>query len=151
MPEVESLAQSPSGQRQLRLMVALTELEPLDADHQTDIDPLYKDAERWGLEAETIDSDLEALKAKGWVRFWSDLGGIGTVVVDQPGIDAASGSSLSGTTRGAVPRRSETLCSTGSMTSTSAAFIRQASLIFSLAPTVSTLGNPIPRRAFPCL
>jgi hypothetical protein len=90
MPEVESLAQSPSGQRQLRLMVALTELEPLDSDHQVDIDPLYKDAASWGLEAVTIDNDLEASKAKGWVRFWPDLGGIGTVVVDQPGIDAAS-------------------------------------------------------------
>ena len=71
-------------------MVALTELEPLDSARQVDMGLLYKEPQRWGLQEEAIDSDLEVLKARGWVRFWPDLEGIGTVVVDQPGVDAAT-------------------------------------------------------------
>lgn len=71
-------------------MAALTELEPLDSDRQVAIGPLYEDPERWRLTESAIESDLEVLKERGWIRFWRSLAGIGTVMVDQPGIDVAA-------------------------------------------------------------
>lgn len=89
MSTVESLAQNTAGQRQLRLMVALTELEPLDSLRQVNIDPLYENVARWGLEKLAIDSDLDVLKANGWIEFSPDFEGIGNVTVSQSGVDAA--------------------------------------------------------------
>jgi hypothetical protein len=70
-------------------MLALTELPALDSEHQVDIEPLYADAERQGLQERTVDNDLAQLKSIGWINYWESLQGIGTVMVEQPGFDAA--------------------------------------------------------------
>ncbi|WP_437770640.1 hypothetical protein [Arthrobacter sp. KNU40] len=86
---VESLAQTRVGQRQLRLIQALTEQEPLDNDHQVSLDLLREDGERWGIESAAIDSDLDALKSLGMVNYFRSLAGINTAFIEQAGLDAA--------------------------------------------------------------
>lgn len=89
MSVVESLVQSPSGQRQLRLMTLLAELEPVDRDHQVEIDALENEPERFGFSSSSLEGDLEAMKEWGWVEFWPTMEGIGSVMVKQPGLDVA--------------------------------------------------------------
>lgn len=84
---VASLAQSRTGQRQLRLLQALTELEPLDNHHQVHVRPLRADSERWGLDAGAITSDLRYLQSLGMVECFESVAGINNVFVKQPGLD----------------------------------------------------------------
>jgi hypothetical protein len=85
---VESLAQSRAGQRQLRLLQALTELEPLDNHHQVAVRPLRDDSERWGLESGAITSDLKYLQSLRMVECFESVAGINNVFIKQPGLDA---------------------------------------------------------------
>lgn len=89
MPAVEEIAQSNTGLRHLRIMTALTELEQLDSNRQVGVSPLYKDSERFGLDRQGLSSDLDALQDRGWIWFERSAAGIGTVIVAQPGVDAA--------------------------------------------------------------
>jgi hypothetical protein len=89
LPAVEEIAQSNTGLRHLRIMTALTELEPLDSNRQVGVSPLYKDSERFGLDRQGLSSDLDALQDRGWIWFERSAAGIGTVIVAQPGVDAA--------------------------------------------------------------
>jgi hypothetical protein len=70
-------------------MAALNELEPLDSNRQVGVGTLYKEPERWGLDKQGISNDLEALQERGWIWFERAVAGIQTVVVVQPGVDAA--------------------------------------------------------------
>ncbi|MFF1254928.1 hypothetical protein ACFVYC_20870 [Pseudarthrobacter sp. NPDC058329] len=89
MVAVEDIAQTSTGLRHLRLMAALTELEPLDSNRQVGVGTLYNEPERWGLDKQGISNDLEALQGRGWIWFERAGAGIQTVVVVQPGVDAA--------------------------------------------------------------
>jgi hypothetical protein len=89
MPAVEEIAQTNSGLRHLRLMAALTELEPLDANRQVGVGTLYKEPERWGLDRQGLTNDLDALQERGWIWFERSAAGIQRVVMVQPGVDAA--------------------------------------------------------------
>lgn len=89
MSVVESLAQSRAGQRQLRLLQALTELEPLDNHRQVRVRPLRDDSERWGLDAGAITSDLRYLQSLGMVECFESVAGINNVFIKQPGLDTA--------------------------------------------------------------
>lgn len=89
MPAVEEIAQTKTGLRHLRLMAALTELEPLDANRQVGVGPLYKEPESWGLDRQGLSNDLDALQERGWIWFERSGAGIQTVVMVQPGVDAA--------------------------------------------------------------
>ncbi|WP_160665136.1 hypothetical protein [Pseudarthrobacter sp. ATCC 49987] len=91
MSTVESLVQSPSGQRQLRLIEVLSGLEPVDDHYQVDIEALEKDPEQWGFSSLALAGDLEAMKSWGWLDYWESLEGIGSVLLKQPGLDAANG------------------------------------------------------------
>lgn len=91
MSVVESLAQSPSGQRQLRLIEVLSGLEPVDDHHQVEIDALEKDPEQWGFSSLALEGDLEVMKSWGWLDYWPTMEGIGSVTLKQPGLDAANG------------------------------------------------------------
>lgn len=86
---VESFAGTRAGLRQLQLLSTLTEAEPLDSRGQVGVGALYEDAQRRGLRREGITSDLEALQDRGWLWFERSVAGIQTVVLKQPGIDAA--------------------------------------------------------------
>ncbi|WP_332603602.1 hypothetical protein [Arthrobacter sp. S2(2024)] len=88
MSAIEAIAQTKAGLRQLRLMIALIEVGPMNQDRQVDIGRLYEEPERWDLERGVIHSDLEALKDRSWIMFWPTIEGIDSVRVDQPGIDA---------------------------------------------------------------
>jgi len=70
-------------------MAALTELEPLDSNRQVGVGTLYMEPERWGLDKQGISNDLETLQDRGWIWFERTAAGIQTVVVVQPGVDAA--------------------------------------------------------------
>jgi hypothetical protein len=85
---VESLVQSDTGLRQLDLLIMLTEM-PADRDHQVDIEELERDPFMKGLTKSELEGDLDAMKTWGWVDFWPSLEGIGSVVIKQPGLDAA--------------------------------------------------------------
>lgn len=87
MSVVESLTQSPSGQRQLRLMQALTELEPLDTDRQVAVAPIRAESDKWGLEPGAVTSDLKYLQALGMLECFESLAGIHNVFIQQPGLD----------------------------------------------------------------
>ncbi len=89
MSVVESLIQSPAGQRQLRLMQALTELEPLDGDRQVGVSPIRAESDKWGLEPGAITSDLKYLQSLGLVECFESLAGINNVFIQQAGLDAA--------------------------------------------------------------
>jgi hypothetical protein len=86
---VESLAQTRVGQRQLRLVQALTELKPLDNDHQVAVSPLREESEKWGLESGAITSDLKYLATLDMLYCFESLAGINNVFIKQPGLDAA--------------------------------------------------------------
>jgi hypothetical protein len=86
---VESLAQARVGQRQLRLIQALTELAPLDNDHQVGVGPLRAESQKWGLEAGAITSDLKYLQSQGMVECFESLAGVNNVFIQQAGLDAA--------------------------------------------------------------
>jgi hypothetical protein len=88
LPTVESLVQSDSGMRQLDLLIMLTEM-PADRDNQVNIEEMERDPLLKGLTESELEGDLELLKEWGWVDFWPSLGGIGSVVLKQPGLDAA--------------------------------------------------------------
>lgn len=88
MPTVESLIQSYAGMRQLDLLIMLTEM-PADKDHQVDIEELERDPFLKGLDKSELEGDLEVMKDWGWVDYWPSLDGIGSVVLKQPGLDAA--------------------------------------------------------------
>lgn len=90
MSAVDSLVQSPSGQRQLRLIELLSGLEPVDRDHQVEIDALEKDPEQFGFSSLALEGDLEELKSWGGLTTGRPLAGIGSVILKQPGLDAAS-------------------------------------------------------------
>ncbi|MDQ4490718.1 hypothetical protein RBS60_10965 [Sinomonas sp. ASV486] len=85
---IEALAQSGSGLRQLHLMTVLGGFEPT-VDHQVEIGDLEADPSRWGFTDSSLGGDLEALQSRGWIEFWPTYSGIGSVVLKQPGIDAA--------------------------------------------------------------
>jgi hypothetical protein len=70
-------------------MEALTELEPLDGDHQVGVSPLRDESEKWGLEAGAITSDLKYLQSLGLVECFESLAGINNVFIQQAGLDAA--------------------------------------------------------------
>jgi hypothetical protein len=89
LPAVEEIAQTKTGLRHLRLMAALTELEPLDANRQVGVGPLYNEPESWGLDRQGLFNDLDALQERGWIWFERSGAGIQTVVMVQPGVDAA--------------------------------------------------------------
>ncbi|MBD1540614.1 hypothetical protein HC749_20945 [Arthrobacter sp. S13_S34] len=89
MPAVEEIAQTKTGLRHLRLMAAFTELEPLDANRQVGVGQLYNEPESWGLDRQGLSNDLDALQERGWIWFERSGAGIQTVVMVQPGVDAA--------------------------------------------------------------
>lgn len=89
MSVVESLIQSPSGLRQLRLVELLSGLEPLDDHHQVDIEALEKDPGQYGFTTASLESDLEVMKSWGWLDFWASFGGIGSVILKQGALDTA--------------------------------------------------------------
>ncbi|BCW84096.1 hypothetical protein NicSoilE8_17690 [Arthrobacter sp. NicSoilE8] len=89
MSVVETLAQTLVGQRQLRLVEALTELEPLDNHQQVGVSPLRAESEKWGLESGAITSDLKYLQSIGLVQCFESVAGINNVFIKQPGLDAA--------------------------------------------------------------
>lgn len=70
-------------------MQALTELEPLDGDHQVGVSHLRDESEKWGLEAGAITSDLKYLQSLGLVECFESLAGINNVFIQQAGLDAA--------------------------------------------------------------
>lgn len=90
MSTVESLVQSPSGQRQLRLIEVLSGFDAVDDYHQVDIEALEKNPEEWGFSSLALEGDLEAMKSWGWLDYWESLAGIGSVMLKQPGLDAAN-------------------------------------------------------------
>lgn len=89
MSTIESLIQSDAGMRQLDLLIMLTEM-PADRDHQVDIEELERNPHLKGLTSSELEGDLDLMKTWGWVDFWPTMGGIGSVVIKQPGFDAAS-------------------------------------------------------------
>lgn len=89
MPTVESIAQTKPGLRHLQLISTLTEAVPLDGQGQVGVGALYEDAKQRGIGRQGVTSDLEALQDKGWLWFERSATGIQTVVLKQPGIDAA--------------------------------------------------------------
>lgn len=89
MSIVESLIQSQSGLRQLRLVEVLSGLAPVDDHHQVDIEALENDPGQYGFSTASIESDLEVMKGWGWVDFWASFGGIGSVILKQDGLDVA--------------------------------------------------------------
>ncbi|MEJ1180849.1 MULTISPECIES: hypothetical protein [unclassified Pseudarthrobacter] len=89
MPTVESIAQTKAGLRQLQLISTLTEAEPLDGNGQVGVSALYEEARQRGVPRQSVTSDLEALQDKGWLWFERSPAGIQTVVLKQPGVDAA--------------------------------------------------------------
>lgn len=70
-------------------MSTLTEAEPLDGNGQVGVSALYEEAKRRGDSRQSVTSDLEALQDRGWLWFERSVAGIQTVVLKQPGIDAA--------------------------------------------------------------
>lgn len=89
MSIVESLIQSQSGLRQLRLVEVLSGLEPVDDHHQVDIEALEKDPGKFGFSTASLENDLEAMKSWGLLDFWASFGGIGSVMLKQDGLDVA--------------------------------------------------------------
>lgn len=89
MSAVESLAQTTSGLRQLQLISTLVESEPLDNNGQVGVGALYEGAKNRGAARNSVTHDLEALQNSGWLWFERSAAGIQTVVLKQPGVDAA--------------------------------------------------------------
>lgn len=75
--------------RQLKLLALLAELEPVDRDHQVEIEELEKDPTQYGFTSSQLDGDLEAMKNWGWIDFWPTNDGIGSLIMKQPALDAA--------------------------------------------------------------
>lgn len=89
MSTVESLAQTTSGLRHLQLLSGLVEWQPLGGGRQVDVTEMYNVARLEGRPRESVTSDLEALQERGWMWFERSGAGIESVVLTQPGIDAA--------------------------------------------------------------
>ncbi|WP_066299485.1 hypothetical protein [Arthrobacter luteolus] len=88
MNTVESLIESKQGQRQLRLLEVLA--ETMDSGHRADTQAMEDDPGRWDFSEESLKSDLRAMKTWGWLIFEENHGGIGSVDIYQPGLDAVS-------------------------------------------------------------
>lgn len=88
MTTVEEIARSGSGLRQLQLLSRLVGLER-SSDDQVDIEVWEREPERFGFTSSSLGGDLERLKGLGWIDFWETYGGVGSVVLNQAGFDAA--------------------------------------------------------------
>lgn len=74
----------------MRLLSLITELGPASRDGQVEIEALENDPAKFGFSTTALGGDLEAMKSWGWVDFWPGLEGIGSVRINQPGLDAAN-------------------------------------------------------------
>lgn len=89
MVNYEAELRSPSVLRQFLLLLNIKQFADHNRHRSADITGLYEEAEKFGLDWRTFDSDLETLLDKQWIFYEKASGRTNDVTITQQGVDAA--------------------------------------------------------------